>query len=56
MEVFFADDVDTGSANPQELIGTLPEDVRFAIQTKAGGLSGLSGHGIVQLFGAVLEP
>ena len=45
MEVFFADDVDTGSANPQELIRTLPEDARFPIQAQAGGLSGLSGQG-----------
>ncbi len=45
MEVIFANDVDTGSANPQELIGTLPESARFAIQTKTGGLSGVSGTG-----------
>jgi hypothetical protein len=45
MEVFFADDVDTGSANPQELIRTLPETARFAVQTQAGGLSGVSGDG-----------
>ncbi|MCX7010516.1 MAG: discoidin domain-containing protein [Kiritimatiellaeota bacterium] len=45
MDVFFADDVDTGSANPQELILTLPESARFAVQTKAGGLSGIHGDG-----------
>ena len=45
MEVFFATDVDTGSANPQELILTLPESARFVIQAAAGGLSGLSGQG-----------
>ncbi len=45
MEVFFADDVDTGSANPQELIRTLPESARFAIQTKAGGMTGVRGEG-----------
>jgi hypothetical protein len=45
MEVYFATDVDTGSANPQDLILTLPEDSRFAIQTKAGGMTGLAGQG-----------
>ena len=45
MNVFFADDVDTGSANPQELIGTLPESARFAVRTKASGLSGIHGEG-----------
>ena len=45
MEVYFAVDVDTGSANPQDLILTLPEDSRFAIQTKAGGMTGLAGEG-----------
>ncbi|MEI7731052.1 MAG: discoidin domain-containing protein [Verrucomicrobiota bacterium] len=45
MEVYFADDVDTGSANPQELIQTLPEGARFAIQSQAGGLSGVRGEG-----------
>lgn len=45
MNVFFADDVDTGSANPQDLILTLPESARFAVQTKSGGLSGVSGAG-----------
>ena len=45
MEVYFADDVDTGSANPQELIQTLPETARFAIQTKAGGMTGVRGEG-----------
>lgn len=35
MDVYFATDVDTISANPQELIGTLPEDARFPIQTQA---------------------
>ena len=30
MDVYFADDVDTVSANPQELIQTLPEAARFA--------------------------
>jgi len=40
MGVFFADDVDTISANPQELIRTLPEDARFAIQTQAVGWMG----------------
>ena len=45
MEVFFANDVDTGSANPQDLILTLPENARFAIQTKAGGMTGVAGHG-----------
>lgn len=45
MEVFFAVDVDTGSANPQELIQTLPESARFAVRTKAGGMTGVSGEG-----------
>ena len=45
MEVYFADDVDTGSANPQELIQTLPEGARFAVQTQAGGMTGVSGNG-----------
>jgi hypothetical protein len=45
MEVYFADDVDTGSANPQELIRTLPESARFAVQTKAGGMTGVRGEG-----------
>lgn len=45
MEVFFANDVDTGSANPQDLILTLPESARFATKTKAGGLSGVKGEG-----------
>ncbi|MBM3888861.1 MAG: hypothetical protein FJ388_07005 [Verrucomicrobia bacterium] len=35
MEVHFADDVDTISANPQELIRTLPEDARFPIQAQS---------------------
>jgi lysophospholipase L1-like esterase len=34
MNVYFADDVDTISANPQDLILTLPEDARFSIQTQ----------------------
>ncbi len=34
MDVYFANDVDTVSANPQELIQTLPEDARFPIQTQ----------------------
>lgn len=45
MEVYFAADVDTGSANPQDLILTLPESARFAIQTKAGGMTGVKGEG-----------
>ena len=45
MEVCFADDVDTGSANPQELILTLPETARFATRTKAGGMTGVRGEG-----------
>lgn len=45
MDVCFALDVDTGSANPQDLILTLPEPARFAVQTKAGGLSGIHGEG-----------
>ena len=45
MDVIFADDVDTGSANPQELIRTLPEAARFPVRTRAGGLSGLNGEG-----------
>jgi hypothetical protein len=45
MEVYFAVDVDTGSANPQDLILTLPQDARFAIATNAGGLTGISGAG-----------
>jgi hypothetical protein len=45
MNVFFANDVDTGSANPQELILTLPESDRFATQTKAGGMTGVTGDG-----------
>jgi hypothetical protein len=36
MRVFFADDVDTISANPQELILTLPPQARFATASKAG--------------------
>jgi hypothetical protein len=40
MGVFFANDVDTISANPQELIRTLPEGARFAIQTEALGWMG----------------
>ena len=35
LEVFLAVDVDTPSANPQELIKTLPPDARFAISAKA---------------------
>jgi len=31
MDVYFAVDVDTASANPQEVIETLPEDARFPI-------------------------
>jgi hypothetical protein len=34
MGVFFALDVDTGSANPQELIRTLPESARFEVSKK----------------------
>ena len=34
MGVFFANDVDTVSANPQEVIRTLPPDARFAIAGK----------------------
>ncbi len=45
MDVVFADDVDTGSANPQELILSLPESARFAVQTKAGGMTGVRGDG-----------
>lgn len=45
MDVYFALDVDTGSANPQDLILTLPESARFPVQTKAGGLSGIHGEG-----------
>jgi hypothetical protein len=40
MGVFFANDVDTISANPQELIRTLPERARFPIQTQAVGWMG----------------
>ncbi|MBI2924710.1 MAG: hypothetical protein HYY24_03285 [Verrucomicrobia bacterium] len=40
MDVYFATDVDTVSANPQELIRTLPEDARFPIQTQAVGWMG----------------
>jgi len=36
MNVFFADDVDTMSANPQELIATLPAEARFATVGKDG--------------------
>jgi hypothetical protein len=35
MDVYFAADVDTFSANPQELIGTLPEEARFLTQVQA---------------------
>ncbi len=35
MEVCFADDVDTASANPQELILTLPREARFPIGVQA---------------------
>ena len=35
VDVFFAVDVDTTSANPQELIGLLPEDARFEIDVPA---------------------
>ncbi|NUQ64341.1 MAG: hypothetical protein HUU20_17875, partial [Pirellulales bacterium] len=45
MEVYFATDVDTGSANPQDVILTLPEDARFAVRTKAGGMTGVGGQG-----------
>ncbi len=45
MEVVFANDVDTGSANPQELIRTLPEAARFVTRTQAGGMTGVSGEG-----------
>jgi hypothetical protein len=45
MDVVFANDVDTGSANPQELIRTLPESARFATWTKAGGMTGVRGEG-----------
>jgi hypothetical protein len=34
MEVYFADDVDTPSANPQELIETLPPQARFSTGAK----------------------
>ncbi len=34
MNVFFAVDVDTVSANPQDLIMTLPESARFAVQDR----------------------
>jgi hypothetical protein len=37
MEVYFADDVDTVSANPQELILTLPDEARFPIGVQALG-------------------
>lgn len=40
MEVYFADDVDTISANPQELICTLPKEARFPIQTQVVGWMG----------------
>jgi hypothetical protein len=50
MEVFFANDVDTGSANPQELILTLPENARFATRTKAGGMTGVKGEGDMQFW------
>ncbi|MBI5687039.1 MAG: hypothetical protein HZC54_18365 [Verrucomicrobia bacterium] len=40
MDVFFANDVDTISANPQELIRTLPEAARFPIQAQAVGWMG----------------
>ena len=50
MDVFFADDVDTGSANPQELILTLPENARFATRTKAGGMTGVKGEGETQFW------
>jgi hypothetical protein len=45
MGVYMAVDVDTGSANPQEVIQTLPESARFTISAQAGGLSGVSGEG-----------
>jgi len=35
MDIYFAVDVDTWSANPQELIRTLPEDARFTKQMVA---------------------
>ena len=40
MDVYFATDVDTVSANPQELIRTLPENARFPIQAQAVGWMG----------------
>ena len=40
MDVYFANDVDTVSANPQELIRTLPEGARFPIQAQAVGWMG----------------
>ncbi len=36
MGVFFADDVDTLSANPQDLIRSLPPEARFVVGSKAG--------------------
>lgn len=50
MDVYFATDIDTGSANPQELILTLPERARFAVQTRAGGLTGVRGEGDSQFW------
>lgn len=45
LEVFLAVDVDTGTANPQELVLTLPEHARFATDARVGGASGLPGQG-----------
>jgi hypothetical protein len=35
IEVYFAADIDTVSANPQEVIGTLPAEARFPVQAQA---------------------
>ena len=48
VDVFFAVDVDTTSANPQELIGLLPERARFEITVKAAQWMG-QGAGKMQL-------
>jgi hypothetical protein len=42
MGVYFAVDVDTPSANPQELVTLLPESARFAITGVSSGTSGQS--------------
>ena len=50
MDVYLAVDVDTGPANPQDLILSLPESARFAVRAKAGIISGVPGEGEIQFW------